>query len=159
MGATRRWLREAFAELVARDPDSAGELFVALLPAQGTAWSDPIAYDIVLAPDDVVRLTSAGGGASPEIERAETPRDLGEVAFRATGGPAEVARLIAAGPFRRRFRRRGLARVEGARREVAAPAAILDTRLDLEQLQAAGVRLEPRVAAELVDWIERAQRR
>ena len=158
VGATRPWLHEAFAELVARDPDGAGELFVALLPAQGTAWSDPIAYDIVLAPDDVVRLTSAGGGARPEIERAETPRDLGEVAFRATGGPAKLALLIAAGPFRRRFRRRGLARVEGARRAVAAPAAILDTRLDLEQLQAVGVRLEPRLAAELVDWIERAQR-
>ena len=155
--ATRPWLREAFAELVARDPDSAGELLVALLPAQGTAWSDPIAYDIVLAPDDVVRLTSAGGGARPEIERAEAPRDLGVVAFRATGGPAELALLIAAGPFRRRFRRRGLARVEGARRAVAAPAAILDTRLDLEQLQAAGVRLEPRLAAELVDR-EGAQR-
>ena len=153
--ATHRWLREVFAELVARPPDSAGELLVALLPAQGTAWSNPIAYDIVLAPDDVVRLTSAGGGARPEIERAEAPRDLGVVAFGATGGPAELALLIAAGPFRRRFRRRGLARVEGARRAVAAPAAILDTRLDLEQLQAAGVRFEPRLAAELVDRGER----
>jgi TolA-binding protein len=157
-GATRPWLRAAFADLIARDPDTAGELFVALLPAQGAAWSDPIAYDLVLAPGDVVRLTSAGGGARPEIERAEAPRDLKEVAFRATGGPAELALLIAAGPFRRRFRRRGLARVDGGRRAVAAPAAILDTRLDLGQLQAAGVRLEPRLAAELADWIERAQR-
>jgi hypothetical protein len=148
-GATRPWLREAFAGLVARDPEAAGELFVQLLPAQGAAWSDPVAYDIVLAPDDVVRLTSAGGGASPQIERAETPRDLGEVAFRATGGPAELALLIVAGPFRRRFRRRGLARVDGSRRAVAAPAAILDTRLDLEQMEAAGVRLEPRFVLEL----------
>ena len=79
------------------------------------------------------------------INRAE----FHEVAFRATGGVAQLARLIVASPFRRRFLRRGLARVEGDREAVAAAAAILDMQLDFGQLPTAGVRLEPRLALEL----------
>jgi hypothetical protein len=148
--ASLPWLREAFARLVAADPASAGELLVALLPAQGAAWSEPIAYDLVLAPDGIVRVTSAGDGADAQIQRAATPRVLDRVAFRASGDHGQLARLIVAGSFRRRVMRRGLARVEGARAALAAPAAILDAPLDLAELHAAGVRLEPRLAFSLV---------
>jgi hypothetical protein len=148
--ASLPWLREAFARLIAGDPAIAGELLVALLPAQGAAWSEPIAYDLVLAPDSVVRVTSAGGGADAEIERAATPRALERVAFRASGDHAQLARLIVAGAFRRRIMRRGLARVEGARTALTAPAAILDAPLGLPGLYATGVRLEPRLAFRLV---------
>jgi hypothetical protein len=148
--ATRPWLREAFAMLLARDPAAAGELLVGLLPAQGAVRAEPLAYDIVLAPEYVVRLTSPGAGAPPELERASSARDLGQVAVRITGDHSELARLLVAGPFRRRVLRRGLARVQGDRAALAAPAAILDTRLDLDQLRAAGVSLEPRLTLALV---------
>jgi hypothetical protein len=148
--ATRPWLREAFAMLVAREPATAGELLVGLLPAQGAVRAEAIAYDIVLAPEDVVRVTNAGGGASTEVERADSARDLGQVAVRISGETAELARLMIAGPLRRRILRRGLARVQGDRAALAAPAAILDTRLDLAQIQAAGVRLDPRLALALI---------
>lgn len=148
--ATRPWLREAFAMLVGREPATAGELVVGLLPAQGAVWAEAIAYDIVLAPEDVVRVTNAGGGAHTELERTSSARDLGQVAVRISGETAELARLMIAGRLRRRILRRGLARVQGDRAALAAPAAILDTRLDLAQLQAAGVRLDPRLALALI---------
>ena len=148
--ATRPWLREAFAMLVAREPATAGELLVGLLPAQGAVRAEAIAYDIVLAPEDVVRVTYAGGGAPTELERAGSARDLGQVAFRITGATAELSRLMTAGRLRRRILRRGLARVQGDRAALAAPAAILDTRLDLAQLKAAGVSLDPRLALALI---------
>jgi hypothetical protein len=148
--ATRPWLREAFVMLVGREPATAGELLVGLLPAQGAVRAEAIAYDIVLAPEDVVRVTNAGGGAPTELERTSSARDLGQVAARISGETAELARLMIAGPFRRRILRRGLARVQGDRAALAAPAAILDTRLDLAQLQAAGVRLHPRLALALI---------
>jgi hypothetical protein len=148
--ATRPWLREAFAMLVAREPATAGELLVGLLPAQGAVRAEAIAYDIVLAPEDVVRVTYAGGGAPTELERASSARDLGQVAVRITGATAELSRLMTAGRLRRRILRRGLARVQGDRAALAAPAAILDTRLDLAQLKAAGVTLDPRLALALI---------
>jgi hypothetical protein len=148
--ATRAWLRDAFVMLVARDPATAGELFVGLLPAQGAVRREPLAYDVVLGPEDVVRLTSAGAGAPTELERARSARDLAEVAVRISGDHSELARLLVAGPFRRRILRRGLARLQGDRSALAAPVAILDARLDLAELHAAGVGLEPRLTLALV---------
>jgi TolA-binding protein len=165
--ATTRWLREAFTRLLAADPATAGELLVALLAAQGTAWPDPIAYDFVLAPDDVIRVTSTGGGgARAVVEHSTTPRALEEVAFRASGDHAQLARLIVAGPFRRRMMRRGLARVEGARSALAAPEAILDTQLGVAELLAVlagegsadvSISGEPGPLVALLGWLGRAQ--
>jgi hypothetical protein len=139
------WLTDAFARLVARDAELAGRLLLGLLPAQGAVHSAAVAYDLVLADDVAIQLTLAEPPATPAIVTAPTPRDLAAVAFRATGDHAAIARLVYAGTARRLFRR-GRARVDGQRRQLAALVDLVRSPLSLDELYGAGVRLEPELA-------------
>src|SRR5262249_13835208 len=59
------------------------------------------------------------------------------------------ARLLAAGPVRRTFRR-GLARAKGSRRTAASLRSLLTRPLSVDQLLATGVQPEPAVTLALV---------
>jgi hypothetical protein len=152
LAATRPWLSTAFGKLAAQDASAAGRLLLALVPAQYAADPHPIAYDLVMSDVLVAHVTVGSGGESVEFDA--TARPLSQVDFQLVGGPARIARLLAAGPVRRRLG--GLApggpvaRVRGDRRRLAALDALLSARLTLAQLSAAGVRLDPVLALTLV---------
>ncbi len=146
------WLRSAFSRLAGRDPRAAGELVLALLPAQGLAHPRPIAYDLVLDEPGCLRITVESDGRTTLAEGGPRPAD--EVRFAVVGDPASLGRLLAAGWLRRRFGR-GLARVDGDRGGLAALDALTSRRLSLGRLRAAGVRLAPgpalRLAAAMIE--------
>jgi hypothetical protein len=110
-----------------------------LLPAQRLAYPRPVAYDLVLGAGTCLRVT-VGTGA-PEIELARAPRALDETQFRVQGDPAGLARLLAAGPVRRRLWR-GLARRQGERAGFKALQQLTATAFWPRQLDAVGVTLD-----------------
>ena len=151
LAATRPWLSAAFGKLAVQDASAAGRLLLALVPAQYAADPHPIAYDLVMSDVLVAHVTIGSAGESVEFDASARP--LSQVDFQLVGGPARIARLLAAGPVRRRLG--GLApggpvaRVRGDRRRLAALDALLGARLTLAQLHAAGVRLDPVLALTL----------
>jgi hypothetical protein len=142
------WLGGTFRTLAARDPSSAGRLLLALLPAQRAADPRPIAYDLVLGDLAAARVTVSSAGA--KVDLGDTPRPLTEVDFQLVGDLASIARLLAAGPLRRRLGRLApggrLARVRGDRERLGALEHLVDARLTLGALRAAGVRIDPVLA-------------
>jgi hypothetical protein len=140
----RPWLEPAFATMTAQVPDTAGELLVGLLPAQGLVYPAPVAYDLMPGERTCIRVTSAGS-ARLDIEFAEQPRSLADVSFRVIGNPAALARLVVDGRARR-LRRRGAARVRGDRRALNALFALTREPRALHELFRAGMRLAPALA-------------
>jgi hypothetical protein len=149
--ATRPWLTPAFSKLAAHDASAAGRLLLALLPAQHAADPHPVAYDLVMSDVLVAHVTVGSSGANVELDA--TTRPLSEVDFQLVGDLARIARLLDAGPVRRRLGGlapgRPVARVRGDRGRLAALDALLGARLTLAQLVAAGVRLDPLLALTL----------
>ncbi len=145
------WLRKAFLTLADRDPSCAGRLLLALLPAQRAADSRPVAYDLVLGDLATARVTVSS--ATAQVDLGDTPRPLSEVDFQLVGDLASIARLLAAGPVRRRLGRLGLrhpvGRIRGDRSRFPALEHLIDAPLTLGQLHAAGVRLDPVLALTL----------
>ena len=144
----KAWLGKAFRTLAARDPSAAGRLLLALLPAQRAADPLPVAYDLVLGDLATARVTVSS--AASRVDLGETPRPLSEVDFQLVGDLASIARLLTARRVRRRLGRLALggrlARVRGDRTRLAALERLVDARLTLGRLHAAGVRLDPTLA-------------
>jgi hypothetical protein len=137
-----------FGRLVAADPEAAGRLLLELLPLQRIAYPHPVSYDLVLGDDrGCVRVTVGEGAPAIGLQGTPGPRD--QVDFQVFGDPARIARLLSAGPFRRRLRA-GLAKVRGSREGITALDALLGIPLDLRALHGGGVRLDPATAFELV---------
>lgn len=145
-GATKPWLHSAFRALAAQDASAAGRLVLALLPAQRAADPHPVAYDLALSDVLVAHVTSDSLVVHVEHDAAERPTS--EVDFRLRGDLASVARLLRAGPVRRRLRfpPGRLARVRGDRRRLAALDRLIEAHLTVGELHAAGVRLDPVLA-------------
>jgi hypothetical protein len=131
---------------VAQDASAAGRLVLALLPAQRAADPQPVAYDLVLSDVLVAHVTS--DSLAVHVERDATARPRSEVDFQLVGDLASVARLLRAGRLRRRLRipPGRIARVRGDRRRLTAIDRLIDARLTLGGLHAAGVRLDPMLA-------------
>jgi hypothetical protein len=93
------------------------------------------------------------------VELGDSPRARWDVSFQVLGDLSSLARLLGAGPLRRRLGR-GLAGVSGDRRALRALTELVRAPLTLEELDLAGVRLQPSlalsVAALMVDpsWTE-----
>jgi hypothetical protein len=130
---------------VAQDPSAAGRLLLALLPAQRLADPHPVAYDLIL--DDVACAHVTVTSLAIHVELDETVRPASEVDFQLVGDLAATARLLRAGPVRRRLPwlspRRRLARVRGDRGRLAALDRLIHAPLTLGALDRAGVRLDP----------------
>ncbi len=145
------WLRKAFRTLAARDPSSAGRLLLALLPAQRAADPHPVAYDLVLGDLATARVTVSS--ATAQVDLGDSPRPPSEVDFQLVGDLASIARLLAAGPMRRRLGRLALrhpmARIRGDRSRFPALEHLIDAPLTVGQLGASGVRLDPVLALTL----------
>jgi hypothetical protein len=157
--ATKPWLDSVFRQLTRDDAVRAGRLLLSLLPAQHAAYPRPVAYDLVLTGGDAADGTGGESGTpvtvqvtvrdgAPEISYADAPRDRSAVSFQVRGDLASLARLLAAGPLRRRLRL-GVARVRGDRDALAALMSLLRTPLSLRDLHDAGVRIDPVMALHL----------
>ncbi len=144
----RAWLSPIWSSLARADPATAGRMLIELLPAQGEAYSQRIAYDLVFGEGRGCAQVTAGDGP-PVIRHADGPRAREEVDFQVLGSPEAIARLLTAGAFRRRFGR-GVARVRGRRDRLEALRSLPAVKLDLRGLHRIGVRLEPELALRLV---------
>ena len=100
------WLGKTFRRLAARDASSAGRLLLALLPAQRAADLHPVAYDLVLG--DLATVGVTVSSASAHVDLGDARRPLSEIDFQVIGDLASIARLLAAGPVRRRLGRLAL---------------------------------------------------
>ena len=135
------WLERPFRALATDDPTAAGRLLLALLPAQRAADPQAVAYDLVLG--DLICARVTVGSGTIHVELADAARPSVEVDFQLVGDLARVARLLAAGPLRRRLPSRRRARVRGDRRRVAALDHLMRARLTLGELIVAGFKLDP----------------
>jgi hypothetical protein len=138
---SRASLEPTFRVLTAIDPHRAGRLLLDLLPLQRLASPHPIAYDLIGRPGRGSVWVTVGGGTTT-IELHGEPRDRSEVDFQVVGDPASIARLLIAGPLRRRLDRR-LARVYGPNDCLMPLIALLGLPLDPGFLVDNGVRLDP----------------
>jgi hypothetical protein len=151
-GTLKPWLERAFKGLTAHDPDAAGRLLLALLPAQGLVHPQPIAYDLRLETDRYIHVTVAGNPPRTTVAPADRPRERCERQFWAEGDPAALARAVLAGGLRRRLGR-GMARVEGSGSGFRALRDIIRAPRSLGQLYDAGFRPDPELAFTLAAWI------
>lgn len=141
------WLARVFSRLAGADPEMAGQLLLALLPAHVAVHPEPFAYDLILGRGECVRVTVRAHQSV--VELADSPRADSEVDFQVVGELASVARTVAAGRFRRRFGR-GMAHVNGDKAAFAALCDLVRAPLSPRQLSAAGVRLEAPLALTVV---------
>ena len=94
------------------------------------------------------------GSAAAHVEVGNTPRPMSEVDFQLVGDLASIARLLVAGPVRRRLGglpgglpgRYRLARIRGDRNRLGTLEKLLEAPLSLSRLGTAGVRLDPVLA-------------
>ncbi|MGI8715274.1 MAG: hypothetical protein ACR2NR_19250, partial [Solirubrobacteraceae bacterium] len=155
-GVGRPTLAAAFRRLVRSDAGAAGQLLLELLALQRVVYPHPIAYDLVLGPGrGCVRVSVGESEARVELHGGARSRE--EVAFRVTGAPDRIARLLIARGLWRRLGGRvagwlGLRfpRVRGRRDGLAALHALLALPLDLVALRDAGVTLAPTTALHLI---------
>jgi len=142
------WLGGVFRALAKQDASMAGHLLLGLLPAQRAADPHPVAYDLVLS--DVLCAHITVDSTQAYVALDPTTRPLPEVDFQLVGDLASIARLLRAGPVRRRLGRlapgRRMARLRGDRARLPALDALIGARLTLAELEAAGVELDPLLA-------------
>lgn len=146
--ATQPWLPGVFRGLARRDPAAAGELLVALLPAQRLVHSQPLAYDICLAEDRCMRVTIDRCGGE-RVEAAQESRRIDRISFRVVGDAERLGRLLGSGAVGRRLGPRR-ARVEGDRRSLRVLDDLLRAPLALGQLRSLGIELAPELTLKLV---------
>lgn len=134
------WLAGALSAMARTDPDGAGRLALALLPAQALSASRALDYDIVLAEHGphAVSLDAGRGTVQP----LSAPRPTRETDFRLELGVGGLVELLVAGGSRR-LRRRGRVRVRGTMRPNRALSALGPVPLQLSALEGAGASPDP----------------
>ncbi len=142
-GPPTPWISAALRRLIRDDPQTAGRLLVAMLPAQGLVTQRSLHYDLVLEGRGCIGVDV--GDAGTLVRQREKPRSRREVDFRLTTDEEGLARLLLA----RRGRRRG-ARVRGSRRRVKELRRLASDPLALRDLASAGALLDPVLALSLV---------
>ena len=140
VASRRGWLHRTLRELVRRDPATAGQFLLELLPAQRFVHPQPVAYDLELSPERCVQVTVTAEAQT--LECAGGARPTGETDFVVYGDAASLARLLSAGWIRRRLRH-GMPRIRGDRRQLGVLDELVRAPLSLNDLRAAGVRFEP----------------
>ena len=133
-------LRRVLVELAEQDPATAAEILVALLPAQGAALNEPLAYDLTIAGAGTYAVTVADGVA--DVQRVSKRRSRRKAAFELRADALTLAKLLAGDELKLR-RYRGDARVTRRRRRARALQALPASPLTLAGAVAAGAKLEP----------------
>ena len=143
VGSARRdypALRGAIVKFAHDDPERAGRLLAALLPAQGAAIQGPLGYDLTIAGTGTFAVSIAGGRAF--AERIEQPRQRGDAEFHLSGEPLLLAELLA-GVDHRIGRFFGPVRVRGRKRRLKALRALQSSAVTLPEAARAGAALDP----------------
>jgi hypothetical protein len=133
-------LRGAIVKLAHDDPELAGRVLAALLPAQGAVIEGPLAYDLTIAGVGTYGIAIAGGRAF--VEPLEHPRGRHDAEFHLTAEPLILAELLA-GVEHRIGRFFGPARVKGRKRRVKALQALPARTPTLADAARAGAALSP----------------
>ncbi len=147
LGTRRSWLLRALRGLAKRDPVTAGRIAFGLLRAQRLASEGPVSYDVSLA--DVGSFHLSVDERETRLVPAKQLREHRGVDFQLLGDSASFARLLVAGPIRRRSGR-GVAELRGDRKALGALLALIRTPYGLRELYAAGARLDPRLTFALI---------
>jgi hypothetical protein len=133
-------LRGAIVKLAHDNPDLAGRLLAALLPAQGAAMEGPLGYDITIKGTGTYGVAIAGGRAG--VEEIDVPRGRHVADFHLTADALILAELLA-GVNHRIGRFFGPVRVKGRKRSVRALKALQSTSASLTDAARAGAALDP----------------
>jgi hypothetical protein len=134
------WLSQVFRLLAEQDAAAAGALAVELLPALPLVA--PQEQTFVLELDEIGRLRVSVHADRVETALTDRSSDDESAAFLITGDLQGLARLLMARRVRRRAGRRR-ARVRGNRKRVGALHELVRSSLQLDELHAAGVSLDP----------------
>jgi hypothetical protein len=134
------WLGAALGRLGATEPERAARVLFAGLAMQSTRVSRPFAYDLHLEGYEARRVRVAPGGAFEVLAVPDAPEPP---AFGLEGGFDALVPLAAGGVARRRARALPGARVTGRRRHLRRLLQALREPAGLDDLAAAGPRLEP----------------
>ena len=126
--------------LAREDPVAAGELLVALLPAQAAVIDGGLSYDLTIRGVGTYAVTVDGGTA--RAVRLRRPRRHAD--FAVSADPLALAEWLA-GAEVRIGRLRGRIRRRGSRRALAPLRALPQTTLSLADAARAGARVEPRL--------------
>jgi|GEM_PF-3180433 len=133
-----RSLRKAVAALASEDAAAAAAILAALLPAQGIALGDALAYDLTIAGQGSYGVTVANRAATTEpIERRRSRR---QARFAIEGDAVTLAELLAGADFNvRRLSGRRRRRAKALRPLAASTGTLADATR-------AGARLDPALA-------------
>jgi hypothetical protein len=134
------WLGQVFRSLAEEDAAAAGALAVELLPALRLVVPHEQKFDLVL--DELGRMRVSVHADRVETALTDRSSEDDSPAFVITGDLAELARLLTARRFRRRVGRRR-AKVRGNRKGVAALQELVGSSVQLGELHAVGVSLDP----------------
>ena len=142
--STPPWLPRALREMATNDPQAAGRLLLALLPAHGLVEpTRNLRYDLVLEDVGCLAVTLLGG--TVKIAEQLAPRATGEVDFQIDTSLAGLGVLLAAGRTRRMIARER-ATVIPDRDRIDTLRALAQAPLGLRALHSVGVRLDPLLA-------------
>jgi len=133
-------LRGAIVKLAHDDPDLAGRVLAALLPAQGAVIYGPLEYDLTIAGIGTFAIASGGGRAT--VEPLERPRPRRDAEFHLTAEPLLLAEMLA-GIDHRIGRFFGPVRVRGRKRRVHALRPLQHRPPSLSDAARAGASLDP----------------
>jgi len=136
-----RRLRRALVALAHDDPEAAGALLAALLPAQAAVLDAELTYDLTIRGVGTFAVTLGNGSAA--VTRLAQRRRRKETDFHLAADPRALAELLAG--ERHKLRRLGRkARLTGRSRKRAQELrALPHTNLTLAQAARAGATLEP----------------
>ncbi len=144
-----RHLRRALVALAREDPSAAGELLVALAPAQGAAVEGPLAYDLTVR--ELGTFAVGVGNGAARVRRLAQPRPRKEARFHLDADALTLTELLAGEP--RKLGRIGpRPKLKGRRRRAAALHALGQSELSLAQAAAAGARLDPALVYRLLPF-------
>jgi hypothetical protein len=136
-------LRSAIVRLAKDDPDAAGRLLAALLPAQGGVVEGARSYDVTIKGVGTYAITMQDGHA--RAARVGSPRSRRAAAFHLSADPLVLAELLT-GVEHRIGRFFGPARLRGRRRRLAALEPLVTRPPDLTTVARSGARIEPDLA-------------
>ena len=138
------WLGRALREMATRDPQAAGRLLLALLPAHGLVEpTRNLRYDLVVEDIGCLAVTLLGG--TVKIAEQLAPRATSEVDFQVNTSLAGLGVLLAAGRTKRMIARER-ALVIPDRDRIDTLRALAQAPLGLRALHSVGVRLDPLLA-------------
>ncbi|HEX4760776.1 MAG TPA: SCP2 sterol-binding domain-containing protein [Thermoleophilaceae bacterium] len=133
--------RDALRRIASEDPKLAARLVLMTLPAAARSLRETLAYELTVEGVGSYRVAATDGGA--RVDAAHD--DAGPVDFRLTTDPQTLVEMALGEAKPLGLMLRGRLRIRGKRRRALKLRAMADSSLTLEDVVAAGGRLDPDV--------------